>query len=76
MNTTESILESAQTPTGSRIGEAVKKWLANNNEQLRLWRQRADSRRRLLSMTDRELTDIGIDRLDAKQEAAKRFWEA
>lgn len=75
MNTTENSLEFARVPAGSRIGGAVKKWLADNNAQLRLWRQRADSRRQLLSMTDRELHDIGIDRVDANQEAAKRFWE-
>ena len=76
MNTTENIIESVGVSNASRIAGAVKNWLADNNEQLRLWKQRADSRRRLLSMTDRELADIGIDRVDANQEAAKRFWEA
>ncbi|MBP2292204.1 DUF1127 domain-containing protein [Azospirillum rugosum] len=42
-------------------------WLA------RLWRRRQESAQ-LLSMTDRELRDIGITRYEALTEARKPFW--
>lgn len=39
-----------------------------------LWQERAHSRYRLAQLEDRLLRDIGINRLDALQEAAKPFW--
>ena len=36
--------------------------------------QRAVQRRRLATMDDRMLQDIGISRVDALREAAKPFW--
>lgn len=38
------------------------------------WRERARERRQLLSMTDRELRDIAITRVDAWREANKPLW--
>lgn len=45
-------------------------------QTLRLWRQRANGRRRLGELTRCELEDIGIDRVDADIEARKPFWKA
>ncbi|MCW2238202.1 DUF1127 domain-containing protein [Azospirillum canadense] len=42
-------------------------WLA------RVWRQRRENAQ-LLSMTDRELRDIGITRYEAQMESRKPFW--
>lgn len=39
-----------------------------------IWRQRARQRRQLAELSDRQLSDIGIDRLQAAQEAGKPFW--
>ncbi len=39
------------------------------------WRQRAESRRALRDLDDRLLRDIGLDRVDAKLEADKPFWQ-
>ena len=73
---TEHIVETGFTPAPSRIGRAVTQWLEANSGQLRQWRHRANTRRQLLSMTDRELDDIGVSWAEAQQEAAKPFWEA
>jgi uncharacterized protein YjiS (DUF1127 family) len=40
------------------------------------WRGRAKERRLLAALDERELTDIGITRLDALRECAKPFWQA
>ena len=76
MKTTASMIETAMSPAEGGIGRAIDQWFTTNAAQMRLWRQRADARRRLLSMTDRELADIGVTWEDAQQEAAKHFWEA
>ncbi len=39
------------------------------------WQQRSVERRQLLEMSGQMLADIGIDRVDALQEAAKPFWK-
>jgi uncharacterized protein YjiS (DUF1127 family) len=39
-----------------------------------LWRARAQERRALAAMTDRELRDVGISRGEALAEAQKPFW--
>jgi uncharacterized protein YjiS (DUF1127 family) len=39
------------------------------------WRERARTRRQLLTFDDRLLKDIGITRLDARSEAEKPFWQ-
>lgn len=41
-----------------------------------LWRRRAAERRALLAMSERDLRDIGITRLDAQREAYKPLWRA
>ena len=40
---------------------------------VRVWRHRRESAQ-LLSMTDRELRDIGVTRYEAEMEARKPFW--
>jgi uncharacterized protein YjiS (DUF1127 family) len=38
------------------------------------WQQRYELRRHLLAMDDRLLDDIGLNRTQARKEAAKPFW--
>jgi uncharacterized protein YjiS (DUF1127 family) len=40
------------------------------------WLHRIESRRDLAGLSDRELRDIGITRVDALGEAEKPFWRA
>jgi uncharacterized protein YjiS (DUF1127 family) len=39
------------------------------------WMRRAQQRSELVLLTDRDLRDIGITRLDAAAEASKPFWQ-
>jgi uncharacterized protein YjiS (DUF1127 family) len=39
------------------------------------WRQRVAGRRELMTLTDRDLHDIGVTRSEAEAEASKPFWE-
>ena len=43
---------------------------------VKLWRQRQAQRRQLTQLPDFMLKDIGITRVDARQEADKPFWQA
>ena len=45
-------------------------------DQLWLWQQRYNERRKLLRMDDRILKDIGLSRADIDGEARKPFWRA
>lgn len=40
-----------------------------------LWWQRARTRRQLAELDDRILADVGLDRVEARREAAKPFWQ-
>ena len=40
------------------------------------WQELAQQRRRLLSLDDRMLKDIGISRADATQEGTRPFWDS
>jgi uncharacterized protein YjiS (DUF1127 family) len=40
------------------------------------WRQRARSRREIMTLSERDLSDMGLTRLDAFNETCKPFWEA
>ena len=42
---------------------------------IRLWRERARTRRRLRELEDHLLADIGVARSEAVTEAAKPFWQ-
>lgn len=76
MNTTGESIQSQTAQTVGRLELAIRKWLETNRRQLHQWKTHADGRRRLTQLSDRELADIGIDRIDAMQEAAKPFWKA
>lgn len=39
------------------------------------WRQRSAQRQALLELDDRLLTDIGVSRMAAQEEAGKPFWK-
>lgn len=43
---------------------------------IRLWRQRARTRRALAGLDDRLLRDVGLDSITARREAALPFWRA
>jgi uncharacterized protein YjiS (DUF1127 family) len=43
---------------------------------LACWRARAQERRLLAALDQRQLADIGVTRLDASRECAKPFWRA
>lgn len=38
------------------------------------WRQHAYSRRELMTLSDHELSDIGLTRMNARNEISKTFW--
>ena len=42
---------------------------------LRLWWQRSRERRQLALLTDRDLHDLALTRIDAQREARKPFWK-
>jgi len=42
--------------------------------QLSLWWRRARERRELLQMSDRDLCDLALTRVDVLREARKPFW--
>jgi uncharacterized protein YjiS (DUF1127 family) len=41
---------------------------------LKLWCERSRERHQLALLTDRDLHDLGLTRIDAQQEARKPFW--
>jgi len=50
--------------------------LARGAATFRIWRDRTRQRSQLERLTDRDLRDIGISRLDAAGEFRKPFWRA
>ncbi|EAR61353.1 DUF1127 domain-containing protein [Neptuniibacter caesariensis] len=44
-------------------------------QKLRLWRHNHHTRKTLLQMDNRILSDIGISRSEALEEAKKTFWQ-
>ena len=40
------------------------------------WRQRVRSRRDLTALSERDLSDIGLTRVDAFNETCKPFWQS
>lgn len=50
--------------------------LARLGATLHVWRRRAQSRRQLARLNERDLRDIGLTPVDAWHELAKPFWRA
>jgi uncharacterized protein YjiS (DUF1127 family) len=57
-------------PIWAAVGAAIDDAAA----MLFAWHERARQRRELLSLSDRELHDIGLSRADAMGEGDKPFW--
>ena len=55
----------ALTALPARIADTVK-----------VWRERADTRRELAELSFRDIQDIGLDQAMVEQEIAKPFWRA
>ena len=62
----------AGRPFAPALADAVRRGVAT----LRLWRERAEERRRLAEFPDYLLKDMGLTRVQAQTEARKPFWRA
>jgi uncharacterized protein YjiS (DUF1127 family) len=51
------------------------RWGAHSAACIAEWRRRARSRRDLMTLNDRELSDAHLTRCDALNEASKPFWK-
>ncbi len=51
-------------------------WLTRLTDTVAMWQERSRSRRALAQLTSHQLSDIGVNRLDAIREASKPFWRA
>ena len=51
-------------------------WVEEAVRILSVWIERVEQRRRLATLPDRLLKDIGISRCDALHEARKPFWRS
>jgi uncharacterized protein YjiS (DUF1127 family) len=49
-------------------------WLVRTSDALLSWQYRAHERTHLMSLDDRMLRDIGLNRADVEHEAGKPFW--
>lgn len=50
--------------------------LAGATRVVSLWQARGQQRRKLKDMTDEQLRDIGVSRIEALTEGCKPFWRA
>lgn len=74
-NTEQDWVEGRATAVhGATIGRQVGEVLLALGRLLDLWAARSEGRQELHHLTERELRDIGLTRLDAESEAAKPFW--
>ena len=64
---------SARRPSGVMVGPGPA--LRGLSSLLRLWWQRSRERRQLALLTDRDLHDLALTRIDAQREARKPFWK-
>ena len=69
-----------RTPIPSRSGsvtiaDALAMLRRKFFETIQEWRRRADSRRDLTRLSDRDLWDLRLTRADAEREANKPFWQ-
>ena len=63
---------SARRPSGVMVAPGPA--LRGLSSLLRLWWQRSRERRQLALLTDRDLHDLALTRIDAQREARKPFW--
>lgn len=59
----------------SPIAAAVRRSWIYSWARVAEWGRRARSRRKLMALDDRQLSDIGLTRIDAARESRKRFWQ-
>jgi len=64
---------SARRPSGVMVAPGPA--LRGLSSLLRLWWQRSRERRQLALLTDRDLHDLALTRIDAQREARKPFWK-
>lgn len=61
--------------TGADFTAAMKNTLAWLVQHVNCWAERRRQRLDLAMLTDDELKDIGLNRLDARRESEKPFWQ-
>lgn len=71
-----SAIPAIAQPRHERKSADVSAVLVRVLDRFFAWRERARSRRVLLSLDERMLRDIGIDRATAAQEGGRPFWDA
>lgn len=78
--TTATVIPSSPGPEARDIVSVAGAWatvlLGAVFAALYTWQERATMRRRLLSLDDRMLSDMGLTRADAEREGLKPFWRA
>ena len=62
----------ARRPSGVMVGPGPA--LSGLPSLLRLWCERSRERHQLALLTDRDLHDLDLTRIDAQREARKPFW--
>lgn len=74
---TQSFLSSTDLShrTPAREGKGVGHWMIDLFDRFATWSERRRQRRALEALPDHLLSDIGISRADAEQEAHKPFWQ-
>jgi uncharacterized protein YjiS (DUF1127 family) len=69
--------ESIPSELGAGAAPYSNRWrtgLSNGAAMVRVWLRRIRSRRELAKLEDRELSDIGISRAQARYESERPFW--
>lgn len=78
MNANQALCSETTAPVSIRTG-AIVSFLATVILRavctVQVWRERTRQRRMLAMLDDRMLKDIGLTRLSARNETAKRFWQ-
>ena len=73
-STSERSLHFAKPTVFTQLLPIVRRWWGSSKTCLVEWRSRARSRRELLQFDDRELSDMGLTRMDVYNETRKPFW--
>lgn len=61
--------------TQATDGKGAGQWMITLFDRFATWSERRRQRRALEALPDHLLSDIGISRADAEQEAHKPFWQ-